>query len=575
MVGVFGPGAIYDNLKDSVLVLGTDYWDPDKFDSISDPYLLSQVKRNSQYFDNLKSFVLVSSPSDESHVPVISFPSWGVCLECNMLQKRQGRGMAHEFNCVSRECKQKSKAGRKNPPKTVPVRFLSVCEKGHIDDFPFYEWIHNRSKRPTECSVSDARLYLEDQETGSPSLGSKVVTCRNCGLAQDMSTSLTKTGMEYVVGKRCTGRRPWLKTYKHERCDLYPMGILKGSSNIYFPVTRSAVTIPPFSDDLSHDIQKEWRAVEVLSQALNDNSKTYLEQMFYGKYTWDAIVEKFRAHTDVRKKDILPDIFELEFAALNSNKPTSEKEFKTNPVPVPTMFREYVDRVVLVEKLRQMITITGFTRINPFDAFEGDTNLAPISSDRPEWLPTAENRGEGIFLSLNQKKLERWETLPSVVCRTKEILGSSTDSRSLSTRERSNARYMLLHTISHALIHSLSDLTGYSISNMQERIYSSKNMAGILIFTSSPSSDGSLGGLVEQGRTDNFYQIMQRAMDRSKSCSSDPLCSFGKPATGTVVNGAACHTCTFLPETACESMNNFLDRAAIHSTLGSKDGFFM
>ena len=136
LIGVFGPGAIYDNLKDSMLILGTDYWDPDKFDRIEDPYLLSHIKRGAEgYLNRLKYFVSVSSLAEESGIPVVSFPSWGVCAKCSMLQRRRGRGVGGEFGCASEECGRKNGRGGSGPPQTVPVRFMSACENGHIDDF--------------------------------------------------------------------------------------------------------------------------------------------------------------------------------------------------------------------------------------------------------------------------------------------------------------------------------------------------------------------------------------------------------------------------------------------------------
>ena len=245
-----------------------------------------------------------------------------------------------------------------------------------------------------------------------------------------------------------------------------------------------------------------------------------------------------------RRLDAGRDIFELEFAQLNAGQPVDEEEFSMRPAPRLNRFGAYVDQVAQVEKLRQIVSITGFTRIHP--PGEGG-RIAPISSKQPEWLPATENRGEGIFLSLNQERLRRWEEMPATSGRTGKIVGDAGSLESHTPDGRAaDARYILLHTLSHMLIRSLSDLAGYSASGMQERIYSSGNMAGILIFTSSPSSDGTLGGLAEQGS--NFDQILQRAVDRSKNCSSDPLCSSRRPG-GTAGNGAACHHMRAPPRT--------------------------
>ena len=88
-------------------------------------------------------------------------------------------------------------------------------------------------------------------------------------------------------------------------------------------------------------------------------------------------------------------------------------------------------------------------------------------------------------------------------------------------------------------------------------------------------SDGSLGGLVEQGDREIFGIIMQKALAISKLCSSDPFCSSAKPENVNLKNGAACHSCLLISETSCECMNNFLDRTMIGSTLSKRRiGFF-
>ena len=569
LTNIFGPGSIYDNLEDSMLVLGTDYWDQDRFDEIREPHLLAHIKAGSRYLDRLRYFVSVSSPKEESCIPVASFPSWGVCPECNMLQKR--RGANGSFRCASSECGRNAGGTQ----QTVPVRFISACENGHMDDFPFYEWVHEGRTGTVSCASAEALLYLEDREAPSPSLDFKFVSCRRCGLERNMGMALAKNGIRKIVGGRCRGFSPWLESRRCEECDAYPVGMLKGASNVYFPVTKSAITIPPFSDGLAREVMNRMDTLEKLSAL--PNFEQVLEHLFdvktkdnpEGRYCVEQVLETYRRVSGAQS-DAGLDILELEFAQLNAGQPVDEEEFRMRPAPRPDRFGAYVDQVAQVEKLRQIVAITGFSRIHP--PGEGG-RIVPLSSKQPKWLPATENRGEGIFVSLNQERIRRWEEMPSTFGRTRNIVGDtgSPESRTWDGRV-ADARYVLLHTLSHMLIRSLADLAGYSASGMQERIYSSGNMAGILIFTSSPSSDGTLGGLVEQGGS-NFDQILQRAVERSRYCSSDPLCSSRRPG-GTAGIGAACHTCTLLPEPACESMNCFLDRASIHSTLSVDAGGF-
>lgn len=101
-------------------------------------------------------------------------------------------------------------------------------------------------------------------------------------------------------------------------------------------------------------------------------------------------------------------------------------------------------------------------------------------------------------------------------------------------------------------------------------------MAGILIYTATADSEGSLGGLVEMGRPENLGPMFQRAIEGARLCANDPLCADRTPgSTGADLNGAACHACLLISETACEAGNHFLDRGVIVPTVANDEtGFF-
>lgn len=103
-------------------------------------------------------------------------------------------------------------------------------------------------------------------------------------------------------------------------------------------------------------------------------------------------------------------------------------------------------------------------------------------------------------------------------------------------------------------------------------LYFNDNQCGVLIYTSSGDIDGTFGGLVRMGRQENFFPVVYKAIDKARWCSSDPVCSeIGKSSGQGVnnLNGAACHSCSYLPETSCELGNLFLDRTLlIDPTIG-------
>ena len=138
----------------------------------------------------------------------------------------------------------------------------------------------------------------------------------------------------------------------------------------------------------------------------------------------------------------------------------------------------------------------------------------------------------------------------------------------------------MLHTVAHLLIKQLSFECGYSIASLKERLYCAdeadgKEMAGILIYTAVGDSEGTLGGLVRQGRSDTFPQIFRKAVMNAVTCSNDPVCSLSNGQGRDSLNLAACYSCCLLPETCCEEFNIFLDRGTIVGTYDHRDiGFF-
>lgn len=88
-------------------------------------------------------------------------------------------------------------------------------------------------------------------------------------------------------------------------------------------------------------------------------------------------------------------------------------------------------------------------------------------------------------------------------------------------------------------------------------------MAGILLYTAADDSEGTMGGLVRIGRPGNLEAVIRRALDNARWCSTDPVCIESVGQGPDSCNLAACHSCTLLSETSCETGNRVLDRAMI------------
>jgi hypothetical protein len=187
-----------------------------------------------------------------------------------------------------------------------------------------------------------------------------------------------------------------------------------------------------------------------------------------------------------------------------------------------------------------------------------------------------EVRGEGIFIELEEKAVTEWEAKPEVQARASAMARTFRAweiERGVAPSTFPGARYVLLHSLAHILIRQVSLDCGYSASSVRERLYSSadpvRTMAGVLLYTASPDSEGSLGGLVDLGSPQRFTGLFSTALRSATRCSSDPLCADHQPDVHATINAAACHACILASETSCETFNRFLDRNALVPTMAA------
>jgi hypothetical protein len=234
---------------------------------------------------------------------------------------------------------------------------------------------------------------------------------------------------------------------------------------------------------------------------------------------------------------------------------------------------------VLAEKLREVRALVGFTRIMSPRDFDSPADLPPeqrarISRKDPTWVPACETRGEGIFFQFSESLIQDWVKRNHAYDREFEVGHQAwRATKNLDPNKGyPGIRYVLLHTFAHALIRQLAIECGYTSASITERIYSRNPadgdpMAGVLIYTSAPDSEGTLGGLCALGEPDKLGRHIRRALDKMSLCASDPLCSEHLVGGGEKLHGASCHACSFLPETSCERGNKYLDRSAVVQTV--------
>jgi hypothetical protein len=360
--------------------------------------------------------------------------------------------------------------------------------------------------------------------------------------------------------------------------------VQRGASNIYFSVVESALDIPPWSDELQKKIGIRWAMLE---QADDQDARRLLIQALRLAHITGtpeaelaAIIEDRIARLRSPDRNIRWEEYQQ---FVQHTQPFGENtEFEIRPAPAPPELSGWLQSVIRATRLREVRAIRGFTRVFPPIPGEDD-RVAKISLNRTGWLPAVENRGEGIFIQLPADRLRQWERQQDVAQRAAALQGAYAQAwrergRPGTPPKTATPRLLLIHTLAHALIRQLSLSCGYSSASLRERLYVDINdweMAGLLVFTSSPDADGTLGGLARQAESRNFVRVVEDSLASMTWCSSDPLCIEGVHALSDPANGAACHACLLVSETSCEQFNSFLDRALLVGTPSQPEiGYF-
>lgn len=518
-------------------------------------------------------------------IPAVRFPGWHYCPYCGTMQKSGLYQAPLYCDCYpwprGRKCKP-SKYSR----KLVQERFIVICPEGHIDDFPVAEWLHQGHTTPYDPATCRIR-----RSTGgmSASLSGVFYEC-SCGARESLARALRIGALE-KIGYKCTGHSPWLGKIgsKADPCDIAAdklRVVQRGGSNVWFADTVSSIFIPADKENTPA------RIIEVLDRHDNfifgsringkiDETRVQLVAEQEGiefKLLHEYVLQREKGLSkwaEVNETTTEDDYRLAEYHVLIRNSGGAQLDFHCQNVGIDNyahQLRPYFHSVSLVPILRETRALAGFSRLSPGEIISRSENKKRLRLGNENWLPAIEVRGEGIFFEFSRESLDRWMRRSGVMERVSSLNRNYQDSYLAKTVAGNlNAEYILIHTFAHLLINQLSYECGYGSSSIRERLYcercgDTKKMNGVLIYTASGDSEGSLGGLVRQGESGRIENTILAAVENARWCSSDPICIKSKGQGPESTNLAACHSCTLLPETSCEVGNRLLDRALIIGT---------
>lgn len=599
-INPFGTGAMVDFSDQTLMTSAPEYWE------ISTKVIHDERLEKVLGVDAFR--MPLSYDDSKEGIRFVRFPRWYFCPRCRRFKpiddwetefipgKRAKSDDMRRPVCM--EC---------NRTQLVPARIVTACEHGHIQDFPWIKWVHKRSEKPI---CSDKSFIKISTGVSTAGLEGIKLECTKCGAKTTMAGSFGEKVFE-KMGKEffCEGGMPW-RDNKKEECNLYPRAVQRGASNIYFAKVESSIVIPPYSDALNVEIE-ECEAFKSLTDTISttdessreallrliledyinkiasqiNKNKEAVREIVNRKLTREEIGEDSKTRSGYRKEEYKALTGEIPPESMNS------RDFKIKIISGSDYKLRQIQKVVLVEKMREVRALTGFTRLNPPDQnlLSGDDTtgggksiLVDIKDKKIKWYPANEVRGEGIFIEFNEKIIDSWRNkYPEVIeraCRINERQQQIIRQKGFTERVISD-KFIMLHTLAHLLIRELSFECGYSSTSLRERIYCNQpdddfTMSGILIYTASGDSEGTLGGLVRQGLPDVLPRVVSNALQKAKWCSVDPVCAESNGQGRESLNLAACHACTLISETSCEEFNVLLDRILLVGTLDNpKIGF--
>src|ERR1035437_2059418 len=580
IITTFGPGAIADLQTVSVIVGGIDNWPTEAGYEIHEPRL-ERALRGRRVFS--------AKPSQGSFfdrvgtVPCHLFPRYQVCpvSNCRTLSVLGDGDVEYDSRWREVRCKAPGCPGRSSGrfrAATLPAPFVVACPGGHIDEFPWRVYAH---RGVTTCR-SRMKLYSVGR-TGS--VADLVIEC-SCGNGTRSAGDAFGENRAQVLGA-CTRRRPWLGLRHRDQttCTFSDQvrAMQRGATNAWFPVVRSALAVRERATPIGVALNScNAGQVETIDSVERLRQLVALEMFpslvpFRIEDVWQAI-RKLRGEAETDDADLRWP----EWTAFRVPEEAGNDlgEFFLQDGEVPSTRRGLLSRVVLARKLLEVRALVAFSRIDSTPGTTDgapDPHLSPIYGDRPDWLPAVEVRGAGVLVELNEGAVAAWESQDALVALARAMSRKFAEweaERKTPPSPFPGARYVLLHSLAHALIRQVALDCGYSASAIRERIYSGvtagRRMAGLLLYTASPDSEGSLGGLVDLGAPHRFPGVFSSALASANRCSSDPLCADHQPDLHATINAAACHACLLISETSCEGFNRFLDRNTLTQTIAQR-----
>ncbi len=520
-------------------------------------------------------------------VPALRFPTWMRCLNssCGLLHPApwRNRRAGGEARREAEEGASGGSAGECNNcgGKLEQVPWVLVHEDGYLADVPWHDLAHGRSRNPEQrqCSHDWTEPYLQLTDTGT----GRLLRCIRCG----SNESLRSGALPRFPFPPRTWQQPWMREPPAQAPEGPGWLIGVNDVRVHSPVTRTALVIPPESrirrGTVLDRLYGSSRNQQRIQSARSPLARRAVIAQLASEYRCtrgdieEAIAEIDRDYPLYGRAVTSEDLLLDEYRALIEEIPHlgEEEDFVTEHHTHNWITRRRaledghlrrtataVSRLVGLNRLKEIMVLTGFRRA-------GGRWAPPDITGESGWFPALELYGEGLFFTLDEDVLQRWESGDALRERADAFAQRYVHRAGQGIPEFDvdvTPRFLLCHTLAHLMIQEIEAKAGYPAASLKERIYCATGkepMAGILIYVAVADEEGSLGGLMELAKPDRFLRLLTGAFEAASWCSLDPVCAEQEGHGPDLLNRAACHACALVPEPSCAYGNVLLDRVFV------------
>jgi len=607
LVGFSGVGALVRADNDLFVVMDIGRWVDKDGEPAGEPLCYVDLLRGTLGLDHkeLRQPPLgrrgATGAVEGTCVPASRFPGWTRCPSCGRLQylpwrAREDRqeGAAEDPRC---SCGHHSRLRQ--------VDWVMAHPDGGLRDVPWHLLAHLGSPSGRDCRENRDEVYLRLRR--DPSTGRWTLRCDRCK---------ANTGYDprkLLALRSDPSRQPW---QRRQTGDALPsqqdFGTMEvNDPRLYQPHVVAGLVIPPESQvPRGSVLDRLYRNHSARSEL--DRCRTRLAR--------DGVLRRLSDEFGCAPGELEDALKEIErgwplYGQIATHGQLLEKEYHALTRPIPDQLegedfvtdhqtaawqalapdlaeasrshavRRAVQQLVAVTRLREIRVFLGFSRVgqrfddrirpnSTSDGSEPTGRVVPPDLDGSQsWLPAIELYGEGIFFTLEEAVLRRWERQDGLLQRAR-TLQQRLERAGIRFPEEPPSpltpRFILLHTLAHLLIRRLEADAGYPAASIRERLYCAGGktpMTGILVYVAVPDVAGSLGGLAELAEPRRFLQLLTGVFDQADWCSLDPVCAEHEGQGPSQLNRAACHACTLVPEPSCQYGNLLLDRVFVAGDL--------